>query len=206
MILVFEKQQLPGWALFQGFRSATDVQNPSELIYSDSLIWKPRDEAETDNRFKQLIPYVFFSSPQEPGKILTYRRDGGGETRLDQNRSIGFGGHIEKEDIGNGRAPYDSGLFREISEELTEEVALSATFFLEGFINDDSNEVGKVHIGVVHRAETPLLVSDANEISLKDFQYLNVSEMLSRINEFETWSQILIRSFSENGKLFSNYR
>src|SRR5574343_244442 len=56
----------------------------------------PRDEAEEDPTFLQIIPYVVLT---HNSRVLQYTRmKGSGESRLRGKQSIGFGGHINPED------------------------------------------------------------------------------------------------------------
>ena len=66
-----------------------------------------------------------------------------------------------------------------------------ATQRVVGLINDDSNEVGQVHLGVVHLFE---LESDdvvSNEEAIQDIQFLTLPE-LNRQDGLETWSRICV--------------
>jgi len=110
-----------------------------------------RAHAETCVRWKQVIPY---SIVECDGRILLVRRlSKGGESRLHDKHSIGIGGHVNPEDLSseaNGRStrnPIDAGTRREIAEEL----AVKGTYDIRrvGLLNDDSNPVGAVHVGVV---------------------------------------------------------
>jgi len=194
MILVIPKELLPD-PLFQGFK---EVDNVIYKALHGNPVWLERDLAEQDPNYKQVIPYVFVVKPGEPPKVLTYLRDGGGERRLDQKRSIGFGGHIEKID-GEVWNPLEAGLMRELSEELGEDSIQHLQLDLVGYINDDSNPVGQVHLGVVYiGVSDEELTSSENE--LKDFEYLTLEELQGRIDEFETWSQILIKNLKPRFK------
>ncbi len=52
--------------------------------------------AEKDNTIVQFIPYIVCM--REDGRIFSYRRKSGGETRLEGKRSIGIGGHVNSDD------------------------------------------------------------------------------------------------------------
>ena len=111
-----------------------------------------RAEAEDDPTWKQVIPYVLL---EHEGELLAYQRGrGGGEARLAELHSIGWGGHIAAEDATiftpHGPSAYAEAVRRELREELIFEPEIVASDRIAGLINDDSLPVGRVHIGVVH--------------------------------------------------------
>jgi predicted NUDIX family phosphoesterase len=85
-------------------------------------------------------------------RYLHYTRGkSGGESRLHAQGSVGIGGHINPVDERAdplGRKTYLAGVEREIEEEL--KIDGSHTNRIVALLNDDSNEVGAVHLGVVH--------------------------------------------------------
>lgn len=111
---------------------------------------------EKDDRWKQLIPYIVVVN--KDGQILAYNRGNkGGEDRLESKWAIGFGGHVN-----DGDADWMAGIKRELREELdvNQPISLEKKFGGEvdwayfhgpiGFINDDSDDVGRHHLGVVY--------------------------------------------------------
>src|SRR5207302_9579435 len=111
--------------------------------------FRPRSEMESDPSFKQVIPYVVFRCGDS---VFCYTRGSSqGETRLHRLRSLGVGGHVDEADA-DGRATldaYEAALRRELDEEV--EIGCDGAIRRVGLINDDSNPVGQVHLGVVHR-------------------------------------------------------
>jgi len=102
-----------------------------------------RAAAETDPSFKQLIPYVV--AREGEAVFLMHRTDAGGDARLHGRASIGVGGHLNP--VDDGQDSLMAGLRREWDEEL--EAPWEPAFRLVGLLNDDSNPVGSVHLGVV---------------------------------------------------------
>src|SRR5438270_3268040 len=145
-VLCFERKLLDEIGAFQGIHLEVEKYLPA-VTSSSRLVYLNRSEAETDKRYKQLIPYVLLICNE---KILRYRRGKGGqETRLHGFYSVGIGGHIADEDHGlfSAGVGYEEGMRRELMEEVAvEQVSAPAV----GLINDDSTEVGYVHFGVVH--------------------------------------------------------
>lgn len=160
-----------------------------------------RARAETSPEWKQVIPY---SLVECDGRILVVRRlRKGGESRLHEKHSIGIGGHINPEDLSGSdrergaRNPIDAGTRREIAEEL----AVRGAYDIRrvGLLNDDSNPVGAVHVGIVQ------VISVRGSVEIRERDQLEgrlvrpeeLVEMLSRGTNFETWSGLLIPRLDE---------
>ena len=123
---------------------------------------------EVDPSFKQLIPYVLleYTTPAGEPQLFTYTRGGGsGEKRLHAKRSVGIGGHISREDAEGGSDVYATGMQRELAEEVVIKAEYTET--REGLIYDPSSDVGKVHLGVVHRfvLESPHVESNEADLA-----------------------------------------
>jgi predicted NUDIX family phosphoesterase len=140
--------------------------------------WLPRERLEKDESWLQLIPYIVVTARGTDGSkyALSYRRaKGSGEKRLLGKRSIGFGGHIElaldgqMPENNHGRRQHESdaewayrlGLLREFREELRLEGDRIMDVPVKFYIMDQTNAVGRVHLGFVHEyaLETPLVFS-----------------------------------------------
>lgn len=151
----------------------------------------PRSQAEDDPSFKQLIPYCVFT---HQGKILHYVRGAkSGEKRLVAKGSIGIGGHINDEDeslFAFDEAAYRASVHREIKEELTFEGSFEDRAV--ALINDDENEVGRVHLGVVHLVELATSEVGPGEKAIAQLGFLTVEELRARRDALETWSQIVL--------------
>ena len=179
---------------FQGF--TTDIQRYiPELLEPSNVSFRPRAEVETDPEFKQLIPYMIFCYTDAEGQLHIFRYirgKGMGEGRLHNKISIGVGGHIAKEDNISGSDVYRTGMLRELHEEV--ELRTSFSEKCVGMINDDETEVGKVHLGIVHRfdLESPDLVSRETDLIESGFQPLNL--LLDDLSRFETWSSITLKA------------
>ncbi|PNR99128.1 hypothetical protein X927_06445, partial [Petrotoga mexicana DSM 14811] len=106
-----------------------------------------RDEIENDYNYKQIIPYVVFKNYED--KILVLKRtQNQGEKRLHNKISIGIGGHINKGDKGiTMEQTFFNGMDREINEELW--ITNSYKYVYKGIINDNDEDVSKVHLGVL---------------------------------------------------------
>jgi len=174
---------------FEGLQ--TDVEPYLETLLDPvNTSYRPRDQMEADPDFKQLIPYCIF---QHAGRIFYYTRGGGqGEKRLHAKRSIGVGGHISLEDEGQAESPYIEGMRREIGEEIY--VDAPHTDRCVGLLNDDSNDVGKVHLGIVHIFELDEPKIRPREKDMLETGFAAPVQLLDEIDQFETWSQICLRA------------
>jgi predicted NUDIX family phosphoesterase len=134
------------------------------------------------------------------GRILLMRRLArGGEKRLHQKLSIGVGGHINPEDLEgmDDRDPVRAGTLREIAEELDirGETAIEAI----GVLNDDSNAVGAVHVGLVQTLSVRGTV-EIRERDVLEGRLVLPSELERLLEEgadFETWSERLVERIHE---------
>lgn len=178
---------------FQGF--CGDMDRYLDVILDPiHASYRPRPEMEQDSSFKQLIPYCIFRAD---GQIFNYRRGNDqGEARLHAKRSVGVGGHVSTLDLNGEGSPYLEGMKREIEEE----VYLTAKWTEKcvGLINDDESEVGKVHLGIVHIFDLDSTKVTPREKSMIDAGFASPEQLVSELDEFETWSQICLKSLFAN--------
>jgi predicted NUDIX family phosphoesterase len=159
-------------------------------LLQESAFFVPRSPAESDPSLKQLIVYALVSYR---GKILCYKRGKvGAETRLHAKRSIGVGGHINPEDwdlSASGIGAFEGALDRELFEEvgITSEYIDHVVFL--GLVNEDSTEVGKVHLGLVYLVELDHVDGLSFENSLIDPQWMDESDILA-VDTLEIWSDL----------------
>lgn len=145
---------------------------PADLLQGEL---RPRTLVENDFNFKQLIPYVVF---RYGDTFFSYQRSTGqGESRLHGNYSIGVGGHINDEFLLDG-------CWREIREEVILP-SISNDLCLVGLINDDTNAVGRVHLGVLFVLDAAGVVPREN--TMLNAKYRTAEELKSL--PLETWSQ-----------------
>ena len=155
-----------------------------------------RELAEQSPEFKQLITYAIFC---HQGRILAYARTSkGGESRLHNKMSLGIGGHINPIDgLTDSISTYLAGMEREIREEITFSGGASQELF--AIINDDTNEVGSVHLGFVHRFELEDAQVAPNEKALADLAFRTLDELAGPLYErLETWSAICVDALKAN--------
>ena len=145
----------------------------------------PRPEAEERPDFKQIIPYVILRRGAEV--FVTRRLNKGGEARLHGKISIGIGGHINPVDEQGDLLM--RGLRREIHEEV--EVANHGELMPCGFINDDSNAVGSVHLGACFTMSVEGTVS-VKETEKLEGLWMTKQELQDNFDSMETWTQIAL--------------
>jgi predicted NUDIX family phosphoesterase len=186
-ILVVPRALFDSLGAFEGFQDDHD-HYLSALLNPENNFFMERETAENDPSFKQLIPYCLF---HHEGHFLHYTRGkSSGESRLHAQGSIGIGGHInpiddQKDALGTGT--YFAAVEREIAEELN--ITRDHTNRIVGLINDDSNAVGKVHLGIVHVFELASNEVTANEDALANLSFQSEEQLLGELlPQIETWS------------------
>ena len=156
----------------------------------------PRSRAEIDPSHKQIIPYVLLAHGD---KVIFYvRGKKAGEQRLVAKGSIGIGGHMNEADeslFALDEAAYRAGVEREVSEE----ILIHSKFEdrIVALLNDDSNEVGQVHLGIVHVFGLTEPKVKKNESMITELAFLSREELASRRDSLETWSQICLDSLEQ---------
>ncbi|MFJ4419830.1 NUDIX domain-containing protein [Staphylococcus warneri] len=177
---------------FNGFLSKNDEKGNNIFNSLRQYDVKRRGDMEEDPGFKQLISYCLLEN--QNGEILVYERlSGGGEERLHGQSSIGVGGHMN--DVV-GADSINEVLRVNAQRELEEEVGLptedSQNMEYLGFINDDNNEVGKVHMGVVFK-----ITVNSNDVEAKETDTLRIKWIekgkIESYDDFETWSALILQ-------------
>ncbi len=191
-VLCVEADLLRSLGYFEGFQpNVSGYLNA--LLLPENQSFQPRRTCETDPSFKQLIPYVLLMSNggQEPHLFQYTRGKGQGEKRLHALRSIGVGGHISRSDA-DGNSWYETGLARELDEELILDEKPDCP--IVGLIYDPSNEVGQVHLGIVHLMELSGPTARAREADLTDAGFVPLSQIWAEADRLETWSRICLEN------------
>ncbi len=174
----------------QGFLAAT----PSVLARLErSASFRPRAAAEEDPEWKQLIPYCVV---QRGDTVLCLERlSAQSEHRLHRRLSIGVGGHVNPVD-----APLEGavarGLLRELHEELRLPRDCGEPRFL-GLINDDSNAVGRVHVGLAF----VLRLAAGSKISVRETR-----KMVGRFSPLADLRSPASAGVAESSKLWQHHR
>jgi predicted NUDIX family phosphoesterase len=156
----------------------------------------PRAQAENDPTHKQIIPYAIIVHNDT---VLYYvRGKKAGEQRLIAKGSIGIGGHMNDKDeslFAWDENAYRAGVEREVNEEIKIESLFEDR--IVALLNDDTTEVGRVHLGIVHvfRVVEPRV--QKREAMITNLAFLSKEEVLARRDALETWSRICVDSLEK---------
>ncbi|MBF0541122.1 MAG: phosphoesterase [Nitrospirae bacterium] len=163
-----------------------DTQELIDIIIEDHRFIN-RDEAENNESFKQIIPYVIIRNSEQ--YYMLKRTKNQTESRLHNKYSLGIGGHINPVKV----EWKDEIIIEGLRKELREEISFKGNYRLEfvGLINDEGSSVSRVHLGLVYimTVESPESIS-VLETDKMTGQWVNKSDIVNYYNEFETWSQI----------------
>ena len=112
------------------------------------------------------------------------RTKAGGDARLHDRFSIGVGGHLNP-----GDGDLAGGLRREWREELVAD--FEPEFQLIGLLNDDTTEVGSVHLGAVYVADSggrPVAIRETDKLA---GEFAEPAEVAAVVDRMETWSALV---------------
>ena len=185
-ILVVPREKLFESIFFEGFEREKIIYY-LERIGKYSIFMK-RFLVENDPNYKQIIPYLIIKFKNK--YFMFQRFPVGVEDRLFHKYSVGIGGHINEKDVKKNRDLINSGLEREFGEELIYNKKLS--YKVVGLINDDFDEVGKVHFGIVYLVEIETPEIRVRENSKMEGRLVNKEDLLKYKDKMERWSQISI--------------
>jgi predicted NUDIX family phosphoesterase len=185
-ILVVPRKKLLEDIFFEGFEREK-ITYYLERIRKYS-IFKKRFLVENDPNYKQIIPYLIIKFKNK--YFMFQRFPIGVEDRLFHKYSVGIGGHINKKDVKKNKDLINSGLEREFNEELIYNKKFN--YKILGLVNDDFDEVGKVHFGIVYLVEIETPEIKIRENSKMKGRLVDKEDLLKYKDKMERWSQILI--------------
>lgn len=196
-ILVFPTKILHDIGYFQGL-NFNFSEYLGTILTQNVCTFMDRQEAEHDPNFKQIIPYIIMTSDN---KLLYYvRGKRTGEERLVLNGSIGVGGHISNIDdslfidTSSGlSAIYNAAVEREVNEEI-----MVDCHYIDNkvaILNDDSNDVGKVHFGVIHLWELQSINVKKKENNITRLSFMPPDMIRKQNNALENWSNICLNNW-----------
>lgn len=185
-VLVLPRSAVPDGCDFHGIRGADEaVLGRLRAAVASHGTYLDRVTAEEDPAHKQLIPYVVVRSGSSV--FLMQRTDAGGDARLHGKSSIGVGGHLNPVDDGDDALM--AGMRREWAEELAAD--WEPSFELIGLLNDDTNPVGSVHLGVVFVVDAGGRSVDVREHEKLTGSFVTLEEVMREPDRLETWSQLV---------------
>ena len=165
----------------------------SALLSRGNNFFLPRAQAETDPTHKQIIPYALIVHGDS---VLHYvRGKKAGEQRLVAKGSIGIGGHMN--DTDESLFAWDEHAYRAgVEREVNEEIKIDSPFEdrIVALLNDDTTEVGRVHLGIVHVFRLAEPKVQKREAMITNLSFLDPRELAARRENLETWSQLCVDS------------
>ncbi len=163
------------------------------ILSRGSNFFIPRPEAESNPAYKQIIPYALIVFQNT---VLHYvRGKKAGEQRLIAKGSIGIGGHMNETDeslFAMDQEAYRAGVEREVNEEIKIDTPFEDQ--IVALLNDDSTEVGRVHLGIVHIFKLQEPKVQKREAMITGLTFLTKEELTKRRESLESWSQICVDS------------
>lgn len=196
-IMVIRKEILFAKKQFYGYSETGDY----ETIILKNYEWMERDLAEVNDQYKQPICYIIICNLNLK-KVFIYQRASKdkdySEKRLQGKYSCGIGGHIEKMDL-EATNPINASLIRELKEEV--DIFDSKDLKIIGYINDEKDDVGKVHFGMLY-----LLNTNAEKITplapeIKEGKFIDIVEFENICNSsnlnVEGWTKISLESLKK---------
>jgi predicted NUDIX family phosphoesterase len=167
----------PGW------RGITiDGLSAFESLVRTHGKFRLRADMELDRTWKQVIPYLVLRDG--PRYFLMHRTRAGTDARLHDRRSIGVGGHLNPGDID-----LEGGLRREWREEVAAD--FEPAFTLIGLLNDDTTDVGSVHLGAVYVADAAGRDVAIREMDKLAGAFAGPSEVAAVVDRMESWSALV---------------
>ena len=147
----------------RGYTTFTNDKDFNYYFDNNEVVIGSRTWIENDGNFKQLVNYIVI---QHEGKILSFTRNWGGESRLKGKTAIAVGGHCGVIDVIiddttspesiNLQSTFLASCVRELYEELSIDIldndGCVSDVGLSGIITnfgDTPNTVQDVHIGIV---------------------------------------------------------
>jgi len=194
-ILVIRRSLFDELGSFQGLNFGPEKYLKA-ILSRGSNFFVPRPEAETNPAYKQIIPYALIAFEK---KVLHYvRGKKAGEQRLVSKGSIGIGGHMNETDeslFAMDEEAYRAGVEREVNEEIKIETPFEDR--MVALLNDDSTEVGRVHLGIVHIFKLKEPNVQKREAMITGLSFLTKQELVAHRESLETWSQICVDAIDQ---------
>ena len=191
-VLVIRRNLFDQLGSFQGLNFEPE-KYLNLLLSRGNNFFFPRAQAENDPAYKQIISYVLLAFQD---RVLYYvRGKKAGEQRLVAKGSIGIGGHMNESDeslFAWDEQAYRAGVEREVNEEIKIDTPFQDR--IVALLNDDTTEVGRVHLGIVHIFHLAEQKVEKREAIITNLAFLTRAELMARRESLETWSQICLDS------------
>lgn len=182
------------WPTGDSGSDLNDWADAVDYLETLDLCLGERHWLETDPTFRQIIPYLIVTDGE---RVLRYIRGvTGGEDRLHGQLSIGFGGHIDLDDLAvyeTGQVNLASTLYNAAARELREELGVQTPPNLRrllGLIVCDDTPVDQVHLGWVETVHIDIDRVIAAEPCIAGLHAVDINELFLAVDDsaYETWS------------------
>jgi len=195
--------------LFENTERKTGFYTDNEADFEKQILenyeYMKRADAEVNFDYKQPIPYAVVMD--ENGYIFVYKRWGAnsnaGESRLHSKISIWVGWHIEKEEENSQNPIYDT-LLREVEEELNIKKDNIKEIEVLWYINNDEDDVNKVHIWVAYLIHIYNNNFDLLDGEIENGEFVSIDELKEMMNsenyDVEAWSKIIFDTLEKRLK------
>ena len=194
-VLVVRRSLFDQLGSFQGINFESHKYLDAFLSRGNNF-FLPRPEAENNPAYKQIIPYALIAFGN---RVVYYvRGKKAGEQRLVAKGSIGIGGHMNEGDeslFALDEQAYRVGVEREVNEEIKIDTQFDDR--IVALLNDDTTDVGRVHLGVVHVFKLAEPKVKKREAMITGLTFLTKEELVARRESMETWSQICVDSLDQ---------
>src|SRR5881628_716443 len=191
-VLVIKRSLFEELGTFQGLNFEPEKYLKA-ILSRGSNFFIPRSDAESNPAYKQIIPYALVAFENT---ILHYvRGKKAGEQRLIAKGSIGIGRHMNEGDeslFALDEQAYRAGVEREVNEEININTPFEDR--IVALLNDDTTDVGRVHLGIVHIFKLAEPKIEKREAMITGLTFLSKEELLARRETMESWSQICLDS------------
>src|SRR5436190_20865385 len=191
-VLVIKRSLFEDLGTFQGLNFEPEKYLKA-ILSRGSNFFIPRSDAESNPAYKQIIPYALVAF--ENTILHSVRGKKAGEQRLIAKGSIGIGGHMNEIDeslFAMDEQAYRAGVEREVNEEIKIDTPFEDQ--IVALLNDDSTEVGRVHLGIVHIFKLKEPNVQKREAMITGLTFLTKKELMARRESLESWSQICLDS------------
>jgi predicted NUDIX family phosphoesterase len=191
-VLVVRRSLFDELGSFHGLNFAPE-KYLGALLSRGNNFFLARAQAENDPAYKQIIPYALIAHEDT---VLRYvRGKKAGEQRLVAKGSIGIGGHMN--DTDESLFAWDEQAYRAgVEREVNEEIKIDSPFDdrIVALLNDDTTEVGRVHLGIVHVFRLAEPKVQKREAMITNLAFLNREQLTAIRDNLETWSQLCVDS------------
>lgn len=161
----------------------------SSIFLANTFIY--RYEAEYNNAFYQLIPYIIVTNKKEDKFYVTERISG--EERLKGKYQLGASGHVNPIDL-DIKNTLENAAFREMNEELFIKDSNEKLYYY-GTVQDSYSKTSE-HLGIVY-------IYHCDNVSVREEENLNgkwldIFGLFSKYELFESWARLIIDHLYQN--------